>query len=137
MPRITDARRALLLSSTRKLQTISQLLYTKRQRDEFSRQLERLDDQRRINLLRDLQDADVRLTQIRSKLQAVGEKLQYTSLMRSQLVRGTGSKPQIAIVRKEGDGRKSFPAEEDSELQPGDVVEVAVRFGQDVAVPKR
>jgi len=137
MPRIADARRALLLSSTRKLQTISQLLYTKRQRDEFSRQLERLDDQRRINLLRDLQDADVRLTQIRSKLQAVGEKLQYTSLMRSQLVRGTGSKPQIAIVRKEGDGRKSFPAEEDSELQPGDVVEVAVRFGQDVAVPKR
>jgi len=136
MPRITDARRALLLSSTRKLQTISQLLYTQRQRDDFSRQVERLDDQRRINLLRDLQDADVRLSQIRSKLQAVGEKLQYTSLMRSQLVRGTGSKPQITIVRKEEDGRKSFPAEEDSELQPGDVVEVAVRFGQDVIVPK-
>ena len=130
MPRITDARRALLLSSTRKLQTISQVMYTKRQRNDFSRQLEKLDDQRRINLLRELQDGAVRLNQIRAKLQAVGEKLQYTSLMRSQLIRGTGSKPQITIIRKEEKGRKSFIAEEDSELQPGDVVEVAVRFEQ-------
>src|SRR5262249_36854991 len=93
MPRITDARRALLLSATRKLQTISQLMLTKRQRDDFSRQLERLDDQRRIKLLQELQEAGVRLNQIKAKLQAVGEKLQYTALVRSQLVRGAGSKP--------------------------------------------
>lgn len=135
MPRITDARRALLLSSTRKLQTISQLMLTKRQRDDFSRQLERLDDQRRINLLRELQEAGVRLNQIKAKLQAVGEKLQYTALVRSQLVRGAGSKPQITIVRKAEKGRERFIAEEDSELQPGDVVEVALRSEQGVVVP--
>jgi len=135
MPRITDARRALLLSSTRKLQTTAQLMYQRKQRDDVSRQLERLDDQRRINLLQELQDAGVRLNQIRAKLQGVGEKLQYTALMRSQLIRGTGGKPQITIVRRGEKGRERFVAEEDSELQPGDVVEVALRPEQGAVVP--
>jgi polysaccharide biosynthesis/export protein len=127
MPRITDARRALLWSSTRKLQTISQLMTTKKQRNDFSRQLERLDDLRRIALRQELQDAGVKLNQVRAKLQALAEKIQYTSLVKSQMLRGTGSKPQITIVRKGRTGREHFNAEEDSELQPGDVVEVALR----------
>jgi polysaccharide export outer membrane protein len=135
MPRITDSRRALLLSATRKLQTISQMMAAKRQRDDFSRQLERLDDQRRINLLQELQDAGVKLNQIRARLQAVGEKLQYSSLVRSQLVRGAGGKPQITIIRKGEGGRERFVAEEDSELRPGDVVEVALRHEQGAAGP--
>ena len=130
MPRVSDARRALLLSSTRKLQTTAQLMQVKKQRDDFARQLERLDDLRRFHLLRDLQDAEVRLNQIRAKLQGVGEKLQFTGLVRSQLVRGTGGKPEIAIVRKGENGRERLAAEEDSELQPGDVVEVALRTEQ-------
>jgi polysaccharide export outer membrane protein len=133
--RITDSRRAVLLSSTRKLQTISQLMTTKKQRDDFSRQLERLDDLRRINLHQELQDAGVKLNQIRAKLQGVGEKLQYTALVRSQLIRGAGSKPQITIARKEKKNWERFAAEEDSELQPGDVVEVALRPEQGVILP--
>lgn len=135
MPRLTDSRRALLLSSTRKLQTISQLMITGKQRDDFSRQLERHDDQRRINLRQELQDVTVKLNQIRAKLQSVGEKIQYTALVRSQLVRGTGSKPQVTIVRKDGTSRVRFSAEEDSELQPGDVVEVALRPERGVILP--
>jgi polysaccharide export outer membrane protein len=135
MPRITDARRALLWSSTRQLQTISQLMSTKKQRNDFSRQLERLDDQRRINLRHELQDAVVKLNQIRAKLQAVGEKIQYTALVRSQLLRGAGSKPEITIVRKGKTGREHLSAGEDSELQPGDVVEVALRPPGGVILP--
>jgi polysaccharide biosynthesis/export protein len=134
MPRVTDARRALLWSSTRKLQTTAQLMHVRKQRDDFARQLERLDDLRRFNLLRDLQDAGARLNQIKAKLQSVGEKLQFTALVRSELVRGPGGKPQIAIVRKGENGRERLAAEEDSELQPGDVVEVTLRTEQ-VPVP--
>jgi len=133
--RITDARRALLWSSTRKLQTTVQLMYQRKQRDDFSRQLERLDDQRRMNLLQEFQDAGVRLNQITAKLQAVGEKLQYTALVRSQLIRGTGGKPEITVISKGDKGRERFIAEEDTELQPGDVVEVALRPEQVAVVP--
>jgi len=135
VPRVMDARRALLLSSTRKLQTTSQVMITKRQRDDFARQLGRLDDQRRLNLLQELQDAGVKLNQISAKLQAIGEKLRYTALVKSQLVRGAGGKPQITIVRKGDNGRERFPADEDSELQPGDVVEIALRPEQGVVLP--
>jgi len=134
VPRLTDARRALLLSSTRKLQTTAQLMLQRRQRHDTARQLERLDEQRKVALLHELQDAGVKINQIRARLQGVAEKIQYTGLVRSQLVRGSGGKPEIAVVRSGSIGRERFIAEEDTELQPGDVVEVALRAG-DAAVP--
>lgn len=126
-PRVTDARRAVLLSSTRKLQTSAQLLQVKTQQEELARRLARLDDQRRLDLLRELQDASVRLNQIRERLQSVGEKLQYTAMVRSQLVRGAGS-AEIAIIRKGEKGQERIAASEDAELQPGDTVEVTLRY---------
>jgi polysaccharide export outer membrane protein len=127
MLRVSDARRAMLLSSTRKLQTTAQLMQTMRQRDDLSRQIERLDGQRRSDLLRELQDATVALSRIRFKLQSTGEKLQYTALAKSQLARGFGGKPAITIVRNGTIGSENLIANEDFELQPGDVVEVALR----------
>src|SRR6266702_4165524 len=136
-PRVTDARRAVLLSSTRKLQTSAQLMQVKNQQDEVSRKLVRLDDQRRLDLLRELQDTSVRLNQIREKLQSVGEKLQYTSMVRSQLVRGAGNNVEIAIIRKGDKGQERIIASEDTELQPGDAVEVSLQYQDGPAVPPR
>ncbi|WFU38830.1 polysaccharide biosynthesis/export family protein [Bradyrhizobium sp. CB82] len=136
-PRVTDARRAVLLSSTRKLQTSAQLLQVKKQQDEFVRKLAKLDDQRRLDLLRELQDTSVRLNQIREKLQSVGEKLQYTAMVRSQLVRGAGSHTEIAIIRKGDKGQERIIASEDTELQPGDAVEVSLQYQDGPALPPR
>ncbi|WP_426424226.1 polysaccharide biosynthesis/export family protein [Bradyrhizobium genosp. A] len=136
-PRVTDARRAVLLSSTRKLQTSAQLMQVKKQQDEFVRKLAKLDDQRRLDLLRELQDTSVRLNQIREKLQSVGEKLQYTTMVRSQLVRGAGTNAEIAIVRKGDKGSERIIASEDTELQPGDAVEVSLHYQDGPAVSPR
>jgi polysaccharide biosynthesis/export protein len=125
--RVTDARRAMLLSSTQKLQTTAQLMQTKRQRDDFSRQIERMDGQRRSDLLRELQEATLALNKLRFKLQSTEEKLQYTMLAKSQLAHGFGSEPSIKIVRNGPRGTEHLLANEESELQPGDVVEVALR----------
>ena len=126
--RVSDARRAVLLSATRKLQTAAQLMQAKRQQDDLVRKLEKLDDQRRLDLLRELQDTSVRLNEIRGKLQSVGEKLQYTAMVRSQLVRGGGNEAEIVIIRKGEKGQDRIVASEDTELQPGDAVEVALRY---------
>jgi polysaccharide export outer membrane protein len=136
-PRVTDARRAVLLSSTRKLQTSAQLLQVKKQQDEFARKLTKLDDQRRLDLLRELQDTSLRLNQIREKLQSVGEKLQYTAMVRSQLAGGAGSKPDIAIVRKGEKGPERIITSEDTELEPGDAVEVTLRYQDGPDAPAR
>jgi polysaccharide export outer membrane protein len=136
-PRVTEARRAVLLSSTRKLQTSAQLLLVKQQQDELARKLEKLDDQRRLELLRELQGTSLRLNQIRERLQSVGEKIQYTAMVRSQLVRGAGSNPDIAIIRKGEKGPERIVASEDTELQPGDAVEVNLRYQDVPDVPSR
>jgi len=136
-PRVTDARRAVLLSSTRKLQTSALLMQVKRQQDELARKLVKLDDQRRLDLLRELQDTSVKLNQIRERLQSVGEKLQYTAMIRSQLARGVGSKPDIAIIRKGEKGPERIIASEDTELQPGDAVEVTLRYQDGLDAPPR
>jgi polysaccharide biosynthesis/export protein len=136
-PRLTDARRAVLLSSTRKLQTTAQLMQVKKQQDEIARKLEKLDDQRRLDLLRELQDTSVKLNVIRGKLQSVGEKLQYTAMVRSQLARGAGNKAEIAIIRKGEKGQERIIASEDTELQPGDAVEVTLRYQDGPEAPVR
>ncbi len=125
-PRVTDARRAVLLSSTRKLQTAAQLMQIQKQEDDLARQLERLDDQRRIKLLQELQDARVALGQIQAKLQSTAEKMKYTAV-RLSVGRGSEFKLDIAVIRKGEKGHERVTADEDSELQPGDVVEIALR----------
>jgi polysaccharide export outer membrane protein len=126
-PRVTDNRRAVLLSSTRKLQTVAELMQLKRAQGDLERQLERLDDQRRINLLGELQEAEVKLSEIRAKLQGIGDKLQYTALLKSRLMRGNGYKLEIAITRKNETGLERIVASEDWELRPGDVVDVSLQ----------
>jgi polysaccharide export outer membrane protein len=128
MTRIVEARRSLLLSSTRQLETAAQLAQVQRPRQEFSRRSDKLDDQRRLDLLAELQDANVKLAGIRSKLEASGEKLLYVGMVRSQLVRGNGSKPQIFLFRKnENAASERIASDEDAELLPGDVVEIVLQ----------
>src|SRR6266446_511259 len=128
-PRVTDARRAVLLSSTRKLQTAAQLMQVKKQQDDVARQLERLEDQRRIKLLQDLQEARTKIGQIRARLQSVGEKLLYTAA-RSQVMRGNEFKQELTVIRKGKGGPERIIVDQESELQPGDVVEVALRLDE-------
>lgn len=132
--RVTEARRFILLSSTRLLQTMAQTAQFEKERDELGRKLERLDDQRRLELLRELQDAVVVLSNTRSRLQSVGEKLVYTGIVKSQLVRGTGANPELVLFRKDNGAIARSIVDEDIELMPGDVVEVALHQPPDLAV---
>ncbi|HET9715232.1 MAG TPA: polysaccharide biosynthesis/export family protein [Pseudolabrys sp.] len=126
-PRVQEARRQALFSVTRRMQTKSQLLRTQKLRDDLSRQLEHGEDQRKIDLLKELQDATVKLSELSAQIQAAEEKLRYTGVLTSQLVRGKGAKPEITVIRRSEKGYERLKADEDFELDPGDVVEVALQ----------
>jgi polysaccharide biosynthesis/export protein len=127
--RMNETRRLALLSATQALQTTAALAQEERAREELSRILEKVVGQRRIDLLNELNEANVKIQAIRSKLESVGDKIMYTGLLRSQLVRGTG-KPEISIFRDAGANRITFAADEDTELTPGDVIEVSLRVDE-------
>lgn len=126
--RLSDSRRLMLFSATRVLQTTALVDQVQRERSEFVRRLERVPDQRRDNLLAKLQDANVRLATIRARLQAVGDKLLYSGVVRSQLARGAGGEPDIKVYRNDNDTSGNMTANDETRLMPGDVVEVRLRL---------
>jgi polysaccharide export outer membrane protein len=126
--RVAEARRLALYSATRALQTSALIAQLDSQRHEFESRLDRLDDQRRARLLEELQNCSVKLAGIRARLQAVGEKLSYAGMVRSQLVRGGGDRPNVTIFRSNHPKSTEVGADSYSILMPGDVVEVAARI---------
>jgi polysaccharide biosynthesis/export protein len=125
MPRITEARRAVLLSTTRQVQTRSQLIQAMRDRTDLTRKLEKLPDEVRIGLLKELQEARVRLTTAQEKLQIIGEKLPYA--IKPVAATDIEKTPRITVFRNDlRGGERTFTGNGDTELQPGDVVAVVL-----------
>ena len=125
--RVAEFRRSVLYSATRQLQTTNQLMQVERFRADAARELEKIDDQRRVRLLAELQDASVKLAGERAKLQSVEEKLRLAGLRPPRSSDGDPSKADITVFRGGLNGNERRPADTDTELQPGDVIEIALR----------
>jgi polysaccharide export outer membrane protein len=123
--RVLEAKRSLLFSTSAFLQTVAQISSITREQEELKRRLVNIDDQRRLDLMRDLANANLRLVTLRARLEGTRQKLTYSSELRSQLL--GGAKPDIAVVRKGERDWDRIVADEDTELLPGDVVEVSLR----------
>ncbi|MGX9983601.1 MAG: sugar transporter [Methylobacterium sp.] len=125
--RLTDARRAVLLSSTRSLQTTVQLTQLDRDKSDVARKLERVEDLQAMDALEKLQAAESNLSALRSKLNSINDKLVYTGALRAQLLSGSRAQAAISVFRQGSTSRTQLDAAEDMELQPGDVLEVALK----------
>jgi polysaccharide biosynthesis/export protein len=126
--RVSEVRRLVLSSASQALQTTTTMNDVKLRRADFARSLESLDDKRRQSLLEKLQEATVRLADIRSRLQSVSEKLLYAGVAQSQLVRSSGGDPEINIFRTDNETATTMVVNEQAGLMPGDVVNVSLRL---------
>lgn len=126
--RAVETRRNSLLSATRALQTRVQVEQSRKEQEEIGRRIEQFAAQRRDDVLREIQEGNVQLAVLQARHGAVSERIFYSSVLRSQLVRGRGGRPEITIVRRTAEGRNRTTANENSELLPGDVVEVTLRL---------
>jgi polysaccharide export outer membrane protein len=122
--RVTDARRNVLLSSTRKLQTEAQLLDTIRKRGEYQRELERLDHARRSELLKDLKDAQLKLAGDKARLEGAQEKLAISGM---RLPGSSGLIVKVMLHRQGPEKAESFEAQAETVLVPGDALDVTVQ----------
>lgn len=131
--RVTESRRAVLLSSSRRLETTVQLMRARRQADDYARQLERLGNQRQNTLLLQLRDASARLAELALRIQAIGEKLRPSGGSPSVPSPGATPSTSLVITRKVGDQWQRLTVAEDAEVQPGDVVEAVLRAETSIA----
>lgn len=119
--------RTALAAKTLELQAKAQVVQAQRSRDEMKLKLAQLDSQHRIQLMHELQQANMTLDAVRKKLQAVGEKFTYVGMIKSQLTSGHASPPKILIVRQGNSGPQEISAGEDTKLAPGDVLEISLK----------
>jgi polysaccharide export outer membrane protein len=122
--RLAEEQRGAVLQKSRELEISARLSDAERQMNDVARKVESVDDDRRMKLLRELQDAVVELERVRSQLQGIGEKLLYIGAIKSQLRRGGRSDPDIVIYRNVDGEQKRLVSDEGSEVQPGDVIDV-------------
>ncbi|SER47772.1 polysaccharide export outer membrane protein [Faunimonas pinastri] len=120
--RLVDARRSQLLSATRLLQTLAETAQSEKDKQELAWKIGSFDDQHKLELLQALQDASLKLAMVRSQIRGVDEKLMVLG-PRSQLIANDRQKPQLAIFRNAASGGQ-IAADENTELLPGDVVDV-------------
>jgi polysaccharide export outer membrane protein len=132
--RVMDSRRALLLSSTRQLQTFAQAGQIELQRDELGRRLQKVDDLRRSEVLDELQTASVKVASLRAQLQGVSEKLLFAGPLISAL--SSTAKIKVAVFRRGEKGEERIEASEATALLPGDVVQVAIEGIQEATALK-
>ena len=123
--RLSEARRAVLMSSTQLLDTIVQASNIERQRGEYVRQMNKIDSERQIAALGELQEAYMNLAQISARLEGTAQKLALTGQAQSTLLIAAG-RPEITVHRKREQGAETLPGSEDLGLAPGDVVEVVL-----------
>jgi polysaccharide export outer membrane protein len=122
---LSDVRRALLLSSSGALQTSVELMRTRHQQDDYARQREHSDNQRKIDLLTELKDTDASLAELTSKLHAASQKLQSTGASAQPLpIAGETIQAQVTIIRRVGAEWQKLAVDEDAAVAPGDTVEV-------------
>jgi polysaccharide export outer membrane protein len=113
--RLSEARRSVVLSSTQLLQTVVEITNTERQRGEVTKMIDKLETQGRMETLKELQDTNLKLEQITTRLQSTSEKLRVRS-----------GRPDIWVYRKTESGTQNVAANEDMELIPGDVVNITL-----------
>ena len=124
--RVVDARRAMLLSSTRVLQTEERIIQITREREGYVRQIEKFRDEGRSAILKEIEDSQLRLAATNARIAAAADKMVYTSTMRSQLPLSKLGGPSVTIIRGDRGNRAKTEASEDSVLEPGDVIEISI-----------
>jgi polysaccharide export outer membrane protein len=123
LERLLNEKKSLALAQGKLFDTVATLASTRRLLEELQRKLQVIDETRRLTFVKELQDAYIGAAAAESRLAAA--RLQLN-------VKGGANQPHFVIYRENDGARLKVNADEDAEIQPGDIVEV--RFGPATAL---
>lgn len=124
--RVSEEQRATVLLKSREMDTKARLAIARQAREELRRKLEKADD-RQTRVTRELQDAITSLEGLYTQLTAVREQLALVGDVASQTMANDQNPPEILIIRKVDGSSMKLAADEDRNIEPGDVVEVKLK----------
>ena len=121
--RLFDEKRALVMAQGKLFETTATLASVRRLLADFQHKRQGIDAARRLVLVKDLQDAGIAAAAAQARLAAVRLELN---------VKGGAGQPHFVIYRQDNDSRMRVDADENSDVQPGDIIEVS--FGPDASI---
>ncbi|WP_262300265.1 polysaccharide biosynthesis/export family protein [Microvirga sesbaniae] len=124
--RVSEEQRATVLMKSREMDTTARLAVARQAREELRRKLEKADD-RQTRVTRELQDAIASLEGLYTQIAAVREQLSLAGSVGAQLMSDEQNPPEIFIVRKVKGAAVRLKANEDTDVEPGDVVELKLK----------
>jgi polysaccharide biosynthesis/export protein len=116
--RRTEVRRSSLLSSSRALETRVAVEGAKRDRSDFQGKLESLGHDRKVELLLDLDSASSNMRNATLEMRGIKQKLALEGDVQAGIY--------VLIFRQGTDVPRRIVADEDSELLPGDTLDLAI-----------
>jgi len=125
--RVSEEQRATVLLKSREMDTAARLAVARQAREELRRKLEKADD-RQTRVARELQDAIATLEGLYTQLAALREQLVLAGRVGAQAMSDEQSPPEIFIIRKVKDASVKITANEDTDIEPGDVVELKLKM---------
>jgi polysaccharide biosynthesis/export protein len=131
--RVMEARRAVLLSSTRSLQARLASEQAKVLLETGKRDLAEFQDQQRAGLLRELSEANANLAVLQVRIDTAHQKLAYVAGRTFDLT-DVEDQARLVLVRP---AQGPVPCALETELLPGDVVQVTLPVMQPAAMAQR
>jgi polysaccharide export outer membrane protein len=98
--------------------------------DDFTRKLQIIDDQRRVQLLQELQEATTKSATARYRFEAAAEKVKYSAGAQNSST-APADPPKITIHRAVSGNQRQLSAEEATRLSPGDNIEIVTKVKPD------
>jgi polysaccharide export outer membrane protein len=120
MDRLSGERHQVFQATTQFFQSTAQRAQLQKERGDLDMRLDKLTGDHHVALVRELEDADIKLATIRTRLQAAGEKLGKAGTVAD----GGSRSSSITVTRRQDQTSTTFVATEDTTLMPGDVVQV-------------
>ncbi|GJE42573.1 polysaccharide biosynthesis/export family protein [Methylobacterium soli] len=124
----TSEQRSYLLASQRVLQITAQAAEVERIREDLGNQHQKLEALRRTELMKKIEESELKLSKNAFRMKALEEKLLSTGSLKSLSLYDIKKKAEIRLVRIEGSETREFSASEDSRVLPGDLIEVSLQI---------
>lgn len=126
--RMAEALQAQTLARVRLSDTVSRIAEADRLLEEYTEQKRKLDESRRTTLLKELQDTNIEVEKLKVRIDAAAEQLKYARQRFAVL--GAAEEPILKVYRRDKERVVTIDADLDTELKPGDVVEVSISLEQ-------
>ena len=119
-----EERRSLAMMKATETDTRSRLSTANADLNASLRELDRMSADHAASLQKSFEAASVEREKIKLDLRALAEKLLYAGALKAQM--GRAASPEITIHRTVDGEKTSFAADQDTEILPGDLIEVMI-----------